>query len=59
MDKGKVIKWVKEEICGCETRGEIERGQAMTEFLLKVERGYFDKENNQSNVADAQRVNMH
>ncbi|GIN22613.1 hypothetical protein [Siminovitchia fordii] len=44
MDQEKFIKWVKEEIYGCQTRGETERENAMRELLLKVERGYFDKD---------------
>jgi len=43
MDKQKLIKWIKEEIVGCELRKETERENAMRELLLKVERGYFDK----------------
>lgn len=45
MDKGKLIKWVKEEINGCEIRKETERENAMRELLLKIERGFFDREN--------------
>lgn len=42
MNKEKIIKWIKEEIIGCEIRKEIERENAMRELLLKIERGYFD-----------------
>lgn len=42
MDKVKFTKWVKEEVQGCESRGETERANAMQELLLKIERGYFD-----------------
>jgi hypothetical protein len=44
MDESKLIKWVKEEIYGCEARRETERANAMRELLLKIKRGYFDKE---------------
>jgi hypothetical protein len=43
MNKDKFLKWIKEEIKGCEGRNETERVNAMNELLLKVERGYFDK----------------
>lgn len=43
MDKDRLIKWIKEEISGCQARSEIERENVMRELLLKVERGYFDK----------------
>lgn len=46
LDKGKLVKWLKEEIYGCESRGEQERENAMRELLAKVERGYFDKKEN-------------
>jgi hypothetical protein len=42
ISKEKLIKWIKEEIYGCEVRGETERENAMKELLLKIERGYFD-----------------
>jgi hypothetical protein len=44
LDKEKLIKWIKEEIQGCEIRRETERENAMRELSLKIERGYFDKE---------------
>ena len=44
MDKDKLVKWIKEEIRGCESRNETERANAMSELLLKIERGNFDKE---------------
>lgn len=43
LNKDKLTKWIKEEIKGCESRGETERENAMKELLLKVERGYFDQ----------------
>ena len=42
MDKEKLVKWVKEEIYGCQSRGEKEKENARKELLLKIERGYFD-----------------
>ena len=42
VDKEKLMKWVKEEIQGCEQRRETEREIAMRQLLLKIERGYFD-----------------
>lgn len=44
LDKEKLIKWIKEEIYGCSTRKERERENAMRELLMKIERGYFDKD---------------
>lgn len=43
MDKEKIIKWIKQEIYGCKSRRETERENAMSELLLKIERGFFDK----------------
>lgn len=43
MDKEKLIKWIKEEIYGCNVRKEQVRAMAMAELLMKIERGYFDK----------------
>lgn len=43
LNKEKLTKWLEEEVQGCEIRKETERGQAMRELLLKVERGYFDE----------------
>lgn len=41
VDKDKLIKWLKEEIYGCNSRGNIVRANAIDELLLKVERDYF------------------
>lgn len=43
VDKEKLVKWINEEIIGCNIRKETERENAMRELLMKIQRGNFDK----------------
>lgn len=43
LDRGKMTKWLEQEVEGCRMRGETDREAAMSQLLLKIERGYFDK----------------
>lgn len=56
MDKDKLVKWINEEIYGCKSRGETERENAMSELLLKIERGYFDKNKGPAEAAESTEI---
>lgn len=57
MDKEKLVKWIKEEITGCNIRREQERENAMRELLAKIERGYFDVTNEPKKTIEEKRTN--